>query len=206
MKIWPFFLHKKVRTCPLACLNFFISKKRPSFHSRFTLPTELFGLVKYFLRFLPSLVILVTFLTDRFSKEWIQRILILGESVPVLHFFNLTYLKNTGIAFGMGQNRNEIFIFASSAILFFLVILLRSWDRSNTVGVRDKISLALVIGGAVGNLYDRIAYGSVVDFLDFYAGSYHWPSFNVADSAICAGAFLLAVFSWKKGGSPVVPL
>lgn len=124
--------------------------------------------------------------------------MLLGDSITVLPFFSLTYVKNTGIAFGVGQNRNEIFTLISIAILILLVILLRYWEQTKVGNLKHKISLALIIGGAVGNIYDRLAYGNVIDFLDFYVGSYHWPSFNVADSSICVGAALLAFSSWNK--------
>jgi len=154
--------------------------------------------VTLFLRFLPSLIILFIFLTDRLSKEWIQNRMRLGDSIPILSFFSLSYVKNTGIAFGVGQNRNDIFTLIAIVILILLVILLRYWEYTKTGNLKHKISLALIIGGAVGNIYDRIAYGNVIDFLDFYVGTTHWPSFNVADTSICLGAALLAFSSWNK--------
>lgn len=120
-----------------------------------------------------------------------------GESIEILPFFNLTYVENTGIAFGVGQNLNRFFIFSTIAILGIIFFLRRRWEKSNPENYSLKIGLALIIAGALGNLYDRIQYGSVIDFLDFFVGSYHWPAFNIADSAIFVGAFVLAYIHWK---------
>ena len=145
-------------------------------------------------RFLPSSVVLTVFLLDRLSKHWVQAKMDYGESIPLLPFFHITYVVNTGAAFSFGQNQNTFFIVASIAIL----IVLFMFDRRIGIGNwKLKTGIALVIGGALGNLYDRIVYGSVVDFLDFFVGTRHWPFFNVADSSICIGAALLVFSQWK---------
>ena len=89
----------------------------------------------------------------------------------------------------------------SILILIVLLILARKAGGNN---VKVKIAFALIVGGALGNLYDRITQGSVTDFLDFYVGAHHWPAFNVADSSIFVGACLLALFQWKPKES-VIP-
>lgn len=122
----------------------------------------------------------------------------LGESYDILPFFHITYVENTGAAFSLGQNRNSFFIAASIVILMVLFFLKRQWEKIEPENLKLKIGMALVIAGALGNLYDRIKLGSVVDFLDFFVGVHHWPAFNVADSAICVGAFLLAISQWKS--------
>ena len=142
----------------------------------------------------PCGAVLAIFLLDRLTKFWIQKSMAYGESLNVLPFFHITYIENTGAAFGMGQNQNALFVFASILILAALFIYARGLGEGNA---KIKIALALIVGGALGNLYDRIVYGSVVDFLDFFLGLHHWPAFNVADSSICVGAILFAIFRGK---------
>jgi signal peptidase II len=149
------------------------------------------------LRLLSPAVILGVFALDRWSKALVLTRVYFGESIPVLPFFHITHLQNTGVAFGMGQERNALFILTSAALLVVLLVMRRRWEREQPENLGLKIGLALVIGGALGNLYDRIAYGSVVDFLLFFVGEYHWPAFNAADSAICTGAGLLLWSQWR---------
>ncbi len=125
------------------------------------------------------------FLLDRLAKHWAATWLMVRGSVRVLPFFYLTYVENTGAAFGIGFSRNRFFIWLSSVLLAVLLILQGRWTRKN---FWLQAGLVLVAGGAVGNLYDRVAYGYVVDFLDFRI----WPVFNVADSCVSIGACLLA--------------
>jgi signal peptidase II len=122
---------------------------------------------------------------DRWTKNWALDWLRERGSVPVASFFHLTYVENTGAAFGIGRARNGFFIGLSLALLGGLFYLQRSWPRRNPW---LRAGLLLVVAGAVGNLYDRIAYGFVVDFLDFRV----WPVFNVADSCVTTGAACLA--------------
>jgi signal peptidase II len=111
-------------------------------------------------------------------------------------FFNLTYLHNSGAAFGFmstvsGGWKHWFFIGVAVAALGFIVVLYAQYCLDRFI---YTIGLGLIAGGAVGNVIDRVRFGSVVDFLDFYVGTRHWPAFNVADSAICVGVvlFLLA--------------
>lgn len=127
----------------------------------------------------------------------VRKSLTLGESVPVLPFLGIHYVQNTGMAFGMGQNLNSLFVVVSAILLVFLFFLLREWENSGKEW-KLKAGLALVLGGAMGNLFDRILYGSVIDFMDIFAGPYHWPTFNLADSSICAGAVILTFSHWKS--------
>jgi len=124
------------------------------------------------------------------------------EIVP--GFFNLTYLHNTGAAFGLMANANPawrpyFFIGIALAALVFVFFAFRQYRHRSVVYV---FAFSFISGGAVGNLIDRIRFGSVVDFLDFYVSTYHWPAFNVADSAIVAGVglFLLGSLLEKDGG------
>ncbi len=139
---------------------------------------------KGFAGFWPAVLVLGIFLADRLTKLWAIRSLKPRYSLPVLPFFHLTYVENTGAAFGIGFDRNGFFI-AFSLFLLAVLFFLRGWSRRNRW---LELGLLLVAGGALGNLYDRIFYGYVVDFLDFRV----WPVFNLADSCVTVGACCLA--------------
>ncbi|TBR23685.1 signal peptidase II [bacterium] len=124
-------------------------------------------------------------LLDRLSKVWAQRWLEPRGEVPVLPFFHLTYVENTGAAWGMFANRNGLLVAVSLALLGGLLWARRSWPQENRWA---RWGAMLVVGGALGNLHDRLALGAVIDFLDFRV----WPVFNVADSCISVGACALA--------------
>ena len=114
----------------------------------------------------------------------------LGSTVRLTPFFNLLLAHNAGITFGMfnnGQTANAL-IFSGLALIVVLVLI--NWlRRVETVFL--AVSIGLIIGGAAGNVIDRLIAGSVVDFLDFHVDSWHWPAFNVADSAICLGVIAM---------------
>lgn len=132
---------------------------------------------------------------DRVTKIIIPKYLDLHQIIPVIpSFFNLTYVRNTGGAFGMLSGwdsplKRAFFIGASLCAIILLGYLYKQARSGQSVALR--LSLVSLGAGACGNLYDRAVTGQVVDFLDFYAGSYHWPAFNVADSAITIGAAVL---------------
>jgi signal peptidase II len=132
---------------------------------------------------------------DRLTKVLVPRFLELHSSVPVISgLFDITYARNSGGAFGLLSTwdsplRRGFFIFASIAAMVLLWFLYRQVARSPSRSLR--LALVAIGGGAFGNLYDRALTGEVVDFLDFYLGSYHWPAFNVADIAISTGAIIL---------------
>ncbi len=138
---------------------------------------------------------------DQWTKTLAVQHLELYQPVSISAFFNLTLMHNTGAAFSLlveagGWQRwlfSGIAILASAIILMVLYKLprYRLWAITG---------LSLILGGALANLWDRITLGYVVDFLDFYWGNYHWPAFNVADSAIVIGVFLLIIDSWHKQG------
>lgn len=137
-------------------------------------------------RFAAPAIILALFLLDRASKAWVLKSLY-GRSVEVLPFFRLTYAENTGVAFGMFRDSNAFFLVFSAALVAVLLFLRRRIEKH---GALAAAGLALVLAGALGNMFDRIAYGFVVDFFDF---SFFPAVFNVADSAITVGAVLLAL-------------
>ncbi len=136
------------------------------------------------------------FFVDQWTKYAVQQRLILYQKVEVIRgFFNLVHVRNTGGAFGIfggerGGLGSWLFVVASLiAIGCILVLFFRLREDEKTI----SLSLSLVLSGALGNLVDRLRYGEVVDFLDFYLFSYHWPAFNIADSAICLGIGLMAL-------------
>ena len=133
---------------------------------------------------------------DQLSKYAVQHMMTLHTPIEVIPgFFNITYIFNPGAAFGLLGNISEtarmIILVGISliafAILFYMYIKIR--ERDNLIFV----PIALIIGGALGNLIDRIRFQMVVDFLDFYWGRFHWPAFNIADSAITVGTIILVV-------------
>ena len=129
--------------------------------------------------------VLAVLILDRLTKLWAIHWLKPIAYVPVFRFFHLTYVENTGAAFGIGVHRNGFFIALSGVLLCVLLYLARAWSRKS---LWLQAGVLLVAGGALGNLYDRIVYGCVVDFLDFRV----WPVFNVADSCVTVGACCLA--------------
>jgi signal peptidase II len=142
----------------------------------------------------PLLIALAVLLLDRITKWAIAQTISLEDSVNIIPgFFRLTHLENTGAAFSLFADspspfRTTLLIAFSVAALAVVSVLL--WkDRS--VFHSGTLALSLILGGAVGNLWDRVSDGKVTDFLDFYIGAHHWPPFNVADSAIVVGALLL---------------
>jgi signal peptidase II len=144
---------------------------------------------KYYL-----LIAALVVLADRGAKRLVASRIPLHDSLVVIPgFFRLTHVENRGAAFGLfdgigSEWKTTLLIVFSLAALAVVAALL--WKNGHSLSV-SGIGLALVLGGAAGNLWDRLASRHVIDFLDFYVGNYHWPAFNLADSAIVVGAFLL---------------
>lgn len=142
-----------------------------------------------------SLLILVL---DQASKLLIDASLQLYEAIPLMPSFNLTYARNTGAAFSFLSDAGgwQRWLFAGLAVLMSSFI---AWWLKK-LGQHEKLmaaALSLVLGGAIGNLIDRVAYGYVIDFLDVYYQDWHWPAFNIADSAICIGVAIMLLDSFK---------
>ncbi len=137
------------------------------------------------------IIIIVLIATiDQISKYLIIKNVKYNELIPVIdNFFYITYHENKGAAWGILQNKRYIFII-STIILSIIMgyILFKTENRML------KLSLSFILGGAIGNLIDRILKGSVADFLDFHFGSYNFPTFNVADMFIVIGTIILAIF------------
>ncbi|MBU1338872.1 MAG: signal peptidase II [Acidobacteria bacterium] len=152
----------------------------------------------------PSLILaLLLLVADQLTKLLIVRSIPLYESSCVIPgFFDLTHIRNRGAIFGfLNQSDSELIRFGLlAASLFALVFILVYFFRTPPTEKSLKLALTLILAGATGNMADRIIKGYVVDFLDFYAGGWHFPSFNVADSCItCGAALLLFVFFFRKG-------
>lgn len=143
-----------------------------------------------------GLVTTVTVLLDQATKIHIMQTMRLHESIPVIDgFFNLTYIRNPGAAFGLLASSGPVFrtVFFGLASVFALGLLATIFFRLQEEDRTGQLSVAAILGGALGNLIDRVRYGEVIDFLDFYLGPYHWPAFNVADAAISVGVFFLVL-------------
>lgn len=134
-------------------------------------------------------------LLDQLSKWWVFGMLSSSPAskIEVTNFFSLVMVWNKGISFGLfGETGYGHIIFSVIALIIAAFLLHWLWNAQSRLLV---IGLGLVIGGAIGNIIDRIRFKAVADFLDFYLGSWHWPAFNVADAAICIGVALLCIDS-----------
>ncbi len=143
-------------------------------------------------------IALIVLTLDLASKYWVESVLEFGQKIPLTSFFNLILTYNPGAAFSFlseesGWQRWFLSGIAGSAALL-IIFLLNKYKHEKLF----CMSLSLILGGALGNLYDRITLGHVVDFLDFYIDSYHWPAFNIADSAIFIGAALMIYDSFQR--------
>lgn len=129
---------------------------------------------------------------DQTTKYFIMNTLSPYGSVEVFPFLHIVNVRNTGAAFGMFKSLGSAFFIILSVVAVIFIITLLMKKTYNTFG------LSLVLGGAIGNLIDRLLYGNVIDFVDFSFGSYHWPAFNVADSALTVGIGTILLTSLFK--------
>jgi signal peptidase II len=140
-------------------------------------------------------------LADRLSKTWVSRRIPLGGAIPVVdHILRISHWTNEGAAFSMFADsaspnavRWGLVAFTLLAALGVFIAMLRLGNRITIA----TVALALILGGALGNVHDRIVYGSVVDFIEVHIFTYHWPDFNLADSSIVTGACLLFLDSLR---------
>ncbi|WP_020483951.1 signal peptidase II [Methylomonas sp. MK1] len=142
----------------------------------------------------------VTLVLDQASKLAIDGSMQLFESIPLIPYFNLTYVHNTGAAFSFLAQAGgwQRWLFAGLAVVMSSIIAVWLY-RLKKHETLMAVALSLVLGGAIGNLIDRVAYGYVIDFLDVYYQDWHWPAFNIADSAICIGVGLMLLESFGVG-------
>ena len=161
-----------------------------------------------FPRRLPWLLLIsaLVILTDRFTKTWVALRIPLGGAIPVIpRVLRITHWTNDGAAFSLFANsasphlvRWGLIVFTLLIALVVLVALVRFGDRITLT----TVALALIFAGALGNVHDRILYGSVVDFIEVHIFSYHWPDFNLADSSIVIGACMLLLDSLLPKKTP----
>jgi signal peptidase II len=144
------------------------------------------------------LISLVVFVLDVYSKHLIQQAFQLGDHLLVGRFFDLVRYHNEGAAFSFLATEGGWQRFFFSAIAFIASVVIVYLLRKNSEQTLFCLALSLVLGGALGNLYDRLTLGYVVDFLFFHINQYYWPAFNLADSAITAGVALLLLDGFKK--------
>jgi signal peptidase II len=140
---------------------------------------------------------------DQLSKWIIDHSMTLHESISIVPFFNLTRAHNYGAAFSFLAEAGgwQRWFFMLLALVVSVILVL--WMKKLKPNARlEAASLAMILGGALGNMIDRVVHGYVIDFLDVYYGNYHWPAFNIADSAICIGAVLLILDSFRTKTEP----
>ena len=146
------------------------------------------------------------FAVDRLTKWVIETKVAEWQTIGVIPgFFQIVYSKNSGVAFGLFNDRNpsswQTMLLGGVLAAILLAIGVALWKSTSPSSAEHwtlRWGLALVLGGACGNLFDRVAYGSVTDFLDVFVGSRHWPVFNVADSGITVGAGLILLSLWQQ--------
>lgn len=146
------------------------------------------------------LLSLFIIIADQISKIWMMMLLFKDDltafnRIEVLPFFNLVTVWNKGVSFGMFSNDTDIGPYFLVALSLVIVVGFAFW-LFRTKSLVNHIGIGLVIGGAIGNVIDRIRFGAVFDFLDFHVAGYHWPAFNLADSAICVGVFILMIYAF----------
>jgi len=144
----------------------------------------------------------ITIILDQASKLAVDGSMKLYESIPITAFFNLVYVRNTGAAFSFLSDAGGWQRWLFAGLAFIISGILIAWiTKLKQQEVLLAVSLSLVLGGAIGNLIDRVAYGYVIDFIDLYYYSWHWPAFNIADAAICLGVFLMVLESFGIGSA-----
>ena len=138
-----------------------------------------------------ALISSLVILSDYITKKIIVKKVMFYEHIDVLPFLRIVHIENKGAAFGMFSNLgNHVFIIISLMAIFFIIMYLLKIPKG-----LELYSLSLILGGAIGNLLDRLKTGKVIDFIDVYVNHWHWPAFNVADSALTVG---IVMFIWSN--------
>ncbi|WP_455243769.1 signal peptidase II [Petrachloros mirabilis] len=154
-----------------------------------------------------AMIGLAVVFVDQATKQWVMQSMRLHESITVIpNLFSLTYIRNPGAAFGLLAGSSNAFrmVFFGITSLFALALLGTILVRLPEKDWVGQLSIAGILGGAIGNLIDRLRFGEVIDFLDVYIESYHWPAFNVADSAISVGVVCLIIhFALERKETPL---
>lgn len=142
---------------------------------------------------------LFVYLLDQGTKYLAKQSISPYEAIPVTSFFNFVYVENLGSAFGMFRDLGVYFFIGVAIVAAVIVSYLILKDSEN------RLAFGFVLGGALGNLTDRIMHGAVIDFFDFYVGSFHWPAFNVADIGLCIGIGMLLIHAFFLEGKDRKP-
>ncbi len=142
-----------------------------------------------------TFVLFLTLVLDILTKQIVIHTLVEQQSIVIIkNFFSLTFAKNTGIAFSLFEGKLIFIILMSLVVIFFIIQYL----KDKKVSLLESVCYGVIIGGAIGNLLDRIVYGYVIDFFDFSFFGYHFPIFNVADICIVVGIFGLFILNFKE--------
>ena len=137
-------------------------------------------------------IAIIAAVLDQLIKFVVKNNVGINDSIPIVkNYLHITYITNTGSAFGLFRDSNLLFIFVSIAIMIFIVYYLKNAKSENKI---EHVFFGLLFGGIIGNLIDRLIYGHVIDFIDFRI----WPVFNLADSFITISVIGLVSYSWKK--------
>jgi signal peptidase II len=143
------------------------------------------------------IVIALVSASDQLSKLWVRTHLALGESLPLTDRLSLVNFRNSGSAFGLLANQAFLIVIISIASVLFILLFLRYLSPATTLSI---VSIGLILGGAVGNLIDRLRFGYVTDFIYMRLwGNFHWPAFNIADTALVVGICVL-IYSFYRSG------
>lgn len=147
------------------------------------------GVLKY-----TSLAAAVAFGADQLSKWWVIQVMKDHTEISVTGFFNLVLGRNTGVSFGLFNEAPAWLLVGITLAIVLMFLVWASRERRSITG----IALGLIIGGALGNMLDRLRHSGVTDFLDFHIGGIHWPAFNLADTAIVLGVLLLLFDTFRR--------
>ena len=143
----------------------------------------------------PYIIAFIFFIIDLISKQLIIKFMELGDSVKIIsNFFYITYVRNKGAAWSILEDKRILLLIITVIALYFINKYINKEKLTNT----DSLAYGLIIGGIIGNLFDRVFYTEVIDFIDFRIFGYNYPVFNFADMFIVIGAILLVISSWRK--------
>lgn len=144
-----------------------------------------------------AILSIIVFLFDQITKDLIRKNYILYTTTKINNYINITHLKNKGIAFGLFNNNSDIVFYTLITISILVCIFLLHYIFNTTNNI-NNIAASLVLGGALGNISDKILYKGVTDFIDIHVKTLHWPAFNIADSSIFLGVLIYIIYNKKE--------
>ena len=144
-----------------------------------------------------AILAIIVFLFDQTSKDFIRKNYILYTKTEINNYINIINLKNKGIAFGLFNNNTDIVFYTLLMISILVCILLLHYIFKTTNNI-NNIAASLVLGGALGNISDKLLYKGVTDFIDIHLNNLHWPAFNIADSSIFLGVLIYIIYNKKE--------